>query len=142
MSMATSGAILHMEVQSQEAEKKEWKGGASNKTSQQRMFIEKLMTEYRTGSVKQAILLVTACTYCIYFQPLWEYPICFMRKKIRFYGEGQVEDKRQVFGNCFIYLGPNEQRFIDVFSKFGPIAKRVSTPKQQPINLSLWEVQE
>ena len=115
-------------------------GGNTKNTSLQVMFVAKAIAEYKAGHVSQAILLVTANTTVTWFQPLWDYPICTPYPKIYFFVHGSKEKQRQVFGNVFIYMGRNEQRFIDIFSRFGPISKRVSQPRQQVIPLSLWEV--
>ena len=115
-------------------------GGNTKDTSLQVMFVNKAIKEYKEKRIDQAILLVTANTTVAWFQPLWEYPICTPYPKIRFFVHGSREKQAQVFGNVFVYLGTNEQKFIEVFSKFGPVAKRVSQPKQTVTPLSLWEV--
>lgn len=115
-------------------------GGSTKIKSLQTQFIEKALREYKAGKIHQLMLLVTANTTVKWFLPLWDYPICTPHSKIAFFVLGSKEKQRQVFGNVFVYLGPNEQRFIDIFSQFGTIAKRVSTPKQLVATPSLWEV--
>ena len=84
------------------------------------------------------MLLVTPKTTCSYFKSLWDYPICFADHHVQFHRpDGQTKD--QMFGVCFVYLGTNEDKFIEVFSKFGRIAKAIDTPKVQPVNIRLWE---
>ena|SRR5260221_564802 len=102
-------------------------------------FIFKLIQEHKQGNIKQAILCVTTDTDAKWFIPLWEYPICFADHKVMFHRPG-LSNQGQFFGTSFVYLGPHEQKFIDTFSKFGTIAKRVSTPRQTVTPLSLWEV--
>ncbi len=111
--------------------------------SWQPLFIQKLVREYESGNVEQAILLLLGnAIYKQWFPLLWEYPLCFHETSIAFKRPERKhhDTDRLGFGSIFIYLGANEQRFIDIFSQFGTIAKRVSSPKVQPINLSLWEV--
>jgi hypothetical protein len=117
-----------------------FKGGGDTKDkSLQRMFVDKAIAEYRAGHILQAIVLVTANTTVAWFQPLWNFPICTPYPKIRFFVLGSKEKQAQVFGNCFVYLGSNEQKFIEVFSQFGRIAKAIDTPHQTVVPLSLWE---
>jgi ParB family chromosome partitioning protein len=102
-------------------------------------FVEKLIREFRSGNVKQAVLLVNAKHDLAWFDQLWAFPICFARRKVRFF-RPKIGFESHMFGTCFVYLGPHEQKFIDTFSKFGTIAKRVSQPRQTVQPLSLWEV--
>jgi ParB family transcriptional regulator, chromosome partitioning protein len=113
--------------------------GTTNGQSNQGIWARRLIYEYKSGNVQEAVLLVTAATDMKWFQPLWEYPICFVDHGIYFYRPQSNDDMKHGQGSAFVYLGSNEQRFIEVFSKFGTIAKRVSTPRQTVTPLSLWE---
>jgi DNA N-6-adenine-methyltransferase (Dam) len=101
-------------------------------------FIAKLLNEYRQGNINQAIVCINADTNRLWFQSLWPYLICFSHKKILFSRPGH-EKGHHYFGTCFVYLGSHEHKFIEVFSQFGTIAKRVEVPRAQPLP-SLWEV--
>lgn len=110
-------------------------------------WVEKLLKEYQSGNVIQAILLVTLETHAKWFPPLWQYPICFSDHNVRFYlpygsnktwRPGRMTDSH-MYGTCFVYLGPNEQSFIEHFSQFGRIARAIDTPKPKVVPLSLWE---
>ena len=111
------------------------------------LFVSKLLNEYAIGNVSQATLLINADTNRKWFQALWNYILCFAHRPVHFYKpdiHGDLEkDSRNCsfFGSCFVYLGPNEQAFIENFEDFGTIAKRVSAPRQAITPLSLWEVQ-
>ena len=112
--------------------------------SWQPLFIQKLIEEYTRGNVKQAILLLLGnAMFKQWFPPLWGYPLCFHPTSIAFIRPGRKhhDTDRLGFGSIFIYLGSHEQKFIDVFSRFGTIARRVSAPRQTVQPLSLWEVQ-
>lgn len=100
-------------------------GGSTVVKSLQVQFVEKALEEYRLGHATQIILLVTANTTVRWFQSLWDFPMCTPHGKIGFDVEGMTAKQRQVFGNVFVYLGSNEQRFIEVFSELGVITKRV-----------------
>ena len=103
-------------------------------------WARKLQREYQLGNVEQAMLLISAATKQKWFHELLEYPVCLMLERIFFIRPGKHPEELR-HGNTVVYLGSHEQKFIDVFSKFGTIAKRVSPPKSQPVNLSLWETQ-
>ena len=110
--------------------------GRTNKytSSLQQRFIEKLVRE----DIEQAILLLlgNAC-FRKYFEPLWEYLLCFNQGDIAFFRE-DGENGHFGFGTLFVYIGNNEEKFIEVFSQFGPIVKHVSEIKEQTRELELW----
>ena len=103
--------------------------------SLQKFFIQKLLHEYTLEHVKQAIALVlgNAC-FMQWFQPLWGYSLCFHAGHIPFWRpDGSTSDFG--FGTIFVYLGPHEQKFTEVFSKFGRIVRAIDTrpsPVTQP----------
>jgi hypothetical protein len=101
-------------------------------------FVLKLVDDYERGNITQAVLCVTTDTDAKWFIPLWSYLICFATHKVMFHRPGQ-SNSGQFYGTCFVYLGSNEQAFIDIFSEFGRIAKAIDTPKSKPIMRSLWE---
>jgi hypothetical protein len=106
--------------------------------SYQSLFIEKLLREYQSGNVLEAILLCTSDVDEVWFQPLWHFPICFPDHKVWFYRPG-LPDEKHIMGSAFVYLGHNEQRFIEVFSQFGTIAKRVNPILPSSSPATLWE---
>lgn len=90
-------------------------GGLSN----QQIWSHKLIEQYQAGITTEAILLVNAATGEKWFDPLWSFSLCFSRR-IKFYtAEGKPE--QPTHGNVFIYMGPNVDRFISVFSEIGPV---------------------
>lgn len=109
-----------------------------------KMFTSKLIDEYKAGHVTQAILLSTVQTNSTWFQLLWDYPLCFLSRRLHFNkfvnGRFEVESREShMLGTVFAYLGPSEQKFVEEFSQFGTIAKRVSGPHKEIAPLSLWE---
>jgi hypothetical protein len=112
-------------------------GNAPNGKSNMMLWSARLIEEYACGRVSQAILLSMSNTEASWFAPLWTYPICFPCPRVLFHRpDGKLDHHIQ--GTCFVYLGPNEAKFIDIFSQFGTIAKRVSPPPAKPAMLSLW----
>ena len=103
-------------------------------------FVMKLLWEYQSGAIGQAILLVPATIGTNWFHPLWQYPICFHTGKLNFLSPIKHTCYSHAYGTVLAYLGLKEDRFIKVFQRFGTIAKRVSQPKQPVTPLSLWGV--
>ncbi len=101
----------------------------------------KLVREYQSGNVSEAILLIMAATKQRWFHKLWRMhngPLCFCEKRIMFIrpNKGDRQDLRE--STCFVYLGPNEDRFIEAFSQFGTIVRRVDVPAAKLITSELW----
>jgi ParB family chromosome partitioning protein len=70
----------------------------------------------------QMILLVNAVTDRNWFQPLWKYPICFFRKRIKFINsETMKADSRPTHGNAMVYFGIKPDRFKREFYQYGHI---------------------
>lgn len=120
--------------------------GRTHNKSNIGLFTQRLLYEYKAGNVGQAILLSTPRPDTPWFPSLWDYPICFCEHGIAFYrltGKGDIEiDNRHTghfFGTIFVYLGPHEQKFIEVFSRFGHIARAIDPPQEAIVPLSLWE---
>jgi hypothetical protein len=86
-------------------------------------FATKLVEEYEAGRVEAGILLINAYGFdAKWFQPLWRYVLCFTDHRIVF----TSPDRRTggpANGNLFVYLGPDERRFADVFRQFGHVVR-------------------
>lgn len=109
----------------------------------QGLWINKLVREYQKGNVTQAVLLTTCRPDASWFEQLWEYPICFARRKVGFYTPeaGQIlQEVSHRQGTLFVYFGPNEARFREVFGKFGYIPPLANTPSIKLVTHELWEV--
>lgn len=113
-------------------------GKIHGNTSLMKLFLEKLMRELAAGNVNQAMVLATCDCDEKWFQPLWDGLICFADHAVWFHRPDEPNSK-QFLGTIFAYIGENEQRFIDIFSEFGTVARRVSQPKRAITPLSLWE---
>ena len=57
-----------------------------------------------------------------WFQPLWEYPICFTDHRVTFTSPDRTSGG-PANGNIFVYLGPNAERFAEVFGEYGHIVR-------------------
>jgi ParB family chromosome partitioning protein len=100
-------------------------------------FTRYLLEQYRCGNTTKAILLIPVNTATRWFDALWQYPICFPRFRIRFYNEQGLSDGAS-FGTCFVYLGRHEQRFVEVFQRFGQIVKALNSRPPRPVAQELW----
>lgn len=92
-------------------------GGESNAG----VWARKLIADYRAGNVTEAVFLVNANPERKWFSQLWDFPICFTNHRIQFYTPDGV-GAQPVDGNALVYLGPNIERFVEVFSRFGEVA--------------------
>ncbi len=93
----------------------------------QRIWSQKLIAEYRAGNVMQAIMLCNAQTGEQWFQPLWQYPICFVNHRIPFYTideQGRMVVSKNgksgpTHASCFVYFGAWHHRFEQAFKDIG-----------------------
>lgn len=111
---------------------KEWAGrvwlnppyGREEGGSNQEAWSRRLIEQFEAGITKEAVLLVNANTEAKWFQPLYNYLICFTNHRIRFYNtEGTPSQPTQ--GNAFIYFGNQQERFTELFSQFGVVIRRI-----------------
>jgi hypothetical protein len=88
-------------------------------------FIQRLCDSHSTGLVSSAIALVNSnCTDTAWFQPLFDYPLCFVQGRVDFDTDGRDEDSGPTHGTLFAYLGADVKRFVDRFEAFGPVMSR------------------
>ena len=99
-------------------------------------FMLKLMHHFSRGEIQQAIVCVNADTCRTWFQPLWNGLLCFPSPQVEFLRPDGTRE-HHFYSTVFGYLGTYEQKFIDIFSRFGPVAKRVSPPPTSPTQLLL-----
>lgn len=88
------------------------------------LWTGKLLEEYQAGHVTEAIMTIFANTGTKYFQPLWDYPMCFPIGRIKFINLEKPENSATK-DSVFVYMGPNESRFREVFRAFGPVGRLV-----------------
>ncbi len=87
-------------------------------------WIGKMISEYRAGRMQRGILLVNASTDRKWFQPLWDFPICFTDHRIEFYTPSGTP-RSPVSGNVFVYMGGDVTGFASEFAKHGPVVRRI-----------------
>lgn len=87
-------------------------------------FVAKALQEYEAGNVSAAVLLLSGYSFDTqWFRPLWRYLLCFTDGRIRFYN-ALGEPGRPSTASVFVYLGPDRQRFAEVFGHFGAVVAR------------------
>lgn len=97
----------------------------TNGKSNQELWAKRLITEYQSGNVEQAILLVKSALGYKWFEELWdELPVCFARLRLSFTKSDGNTDGESKHGTALFYLGNDLPQFISVFSRFG----RITTP--------------
>ena len=90
-------------------------------------FIRRLTLEYEAGEVTAAIALVNAhCTDTDWFQPLWNYTLCFTDHRIDFDSGGRAKQTSSTHGSVFAYLGPDTKAFRAAFAEFGAVVRRIA----------------
>lgn len=88
-------------------------------------FIGRLVREHTAGTVPAAIALINAhCTDTNWFQPLWDYHLCFTDHRIDFDSGDRTKTTSSTHGSVFVYLGDNHQAFVREFSPFGAVVRR------------------
>ncbi len=112
---------------------KEWAGrvwmnppyGRDETGSNQDIWTRRLIDHFNAGAVTEAVVLVNASVDTRWFQPLWDFPICFPDHRINFYTSDSIASG-STHGSALVYLGHNEEKFKSVFKQFGPIVRKVS----------------
>lgn len=90
------------------------------------MWVPKAIDEYRKGNIDEAILLLNPMVSQKWFAPLWACPLCFCEQRIKFILPETLEQQEQpMYGNVFVYMGPNPVRFWAVFREFGYVARQI-----------------
>lgn len=84
-------------------------------------WIDKLCFEYQIGNVKQACCITFACTSEAWFQPLFDYPQCYLSPRVNYLGPDGKPVKGCTKGSVVTYLGANVGAFISEFRSMGRV---------------------
>jgi hypothetical protein len=114
--------------------KKTWLGNVwlNPPFSEPKLFIAKIIGEYESGNVNEAIVLTNNSTDSAWGQSLLSrYPVCFVgasngrRSRISFWKETPNKpEPSNRYSQMIFYLGKEPQKFFDVFSEFGSILEQ------------------
>lgn len=86
-----------------------------------KVFIKKLIDEYNKGNTAQACCITFAATSEKWFQPLLQFPQCFLSPRTNYYLPDGSLKRGVTKGSVVTYLGSNTHLFIKYFSAFGVI---------------------
>ena len=101
--------------------------------SNAKVWTEKLLDEWYSRRVSQAVLLVNAVPGQKWFRPLFDFPICFTDHRIRFIdGRTGAIQEQPTHSNAFVYLGTRPEQFAKLFGVFGTIVVRYSQRNYYP----------
>jgi phage N-6-adenine-methyltransferase len=93
-------------------------------------FVAKLIQEFEYGDVRSAIVLLNAnSTETRWWQPLWQYPICFTDHRIKFVSPDGLSESNPTNGSAFVWMGRRSTKlsaFINQFSKWGTVVERAT----------------
>ena len=84
-------------------------------------WIDKLIDEYNSGVVVEAIALVPSRTDTKWFRKLKGFPRCFIWGRLRFSNKTSAA----TFPSMAVYIGENKEQFIKIFGDIGDIYERV-----------------
>jgi ParB family chromosome partitioning protein len=84
-------------------------------------WIEKLRTEYELGDVEQACSICFAATSESWFQPLYDYAMCFLAPRTNYYLPDGTLKPDVTKGSVVTYMGRNVYGFIQAFKSFGRV---------------------
>lgn len=102
--------------------------GKSNGKSNQDVWSNKLISEFRLGNVKEAILLINSTHGYKWYEDLWtKWPICLARNRIKFLfmeGGKMYESGEAKRGQTFLLLSYETttlNRFVETFKSIGRV---------------------
>jgi len=84
-------------------------------------WINKLVSEYKNGNVKQSINICFAATSEGWFRPLHKFPQCYLVPRTNYYLPNGEKKSGVTKGSVVTYMGQNVEKFCEVFSQFGEV---------------------
>jgi DNA N-6-adenine-methyltransferase (Dam) len=82
----------------------------------------KLIKEYESKRVKQAILLIGAKQGYVWFEKIWRaYPVCSLEKRVRFVNQEGEQNGQAKLATTLVYFGQDVERFRETFSDIGRV---------------------
>ncbi len=84
-------------------------------------WTRKLVEEYKSGNVSEAICITFSSMSESWMQPLIEFMQCFPRGRINYRLPNGDKTNSITKGSLLTYMGPNPQKFREVFEKIGTV---------------------
>lgn len=100
-----------------------------NDTAGNAEWIAKLNQEFVEGFIGEALCITYACTSEGWFQPLMQYPQCYLSPRTNYLTPDGKIFKGVTKGSVISYLGSRVEDFNRVFSKLGTIKVKYVTPE-------------
>jgi len=86
-----------------------------------KLWIDKLIDGFTRKHFHEACCITYACTSEKWFQPLFNYPMCFLSPRTNYYLPDGSMLKGVTKGSVVTYLGPRSDRFAYNFSELGQV---------------------
>ena len=100
--------------------------GKGRGRSQQAEFLRKALREYRAGHATEVILLLKAAIGYRWLRKIWCLPHGVLYEKVAFVPGAAQAGSGNPHGSIVVYLGPNVQRFAEVFAEVAAIPGKSS----------------
>ncbi|MBV7328403.1 hypothetical protein KFU94_09110 [Chloroflexi bacterium TSY] len=84
-------------------------------------WIDKLVNEYTLGRIEQACCITFASTSEKWFQPLFNYPQCYLSPRTDYFLPNGTKKKGVTKGSVVTYFGSDLKRFDRIFGKLGRV---------------------
>ena len=84
-------------------------------------WINKLRTEYEIGDVEAACCITFASTSERWFQPLFDYPLCFLHPRTNYLLPDGSLKRGVTKGSVAAYMGANISGFFEAFKPLGRV---------------------
>jgi predicted flap endonuclease-1-like 5' DNA nuclease len=92
-------------------------------------WTSKLLDEYESGRVTEAVLLVRPSAGSKWFQKLTRlFSVCFPDERLKFLDDQRIPQPQPKHGNAIFYLGINCQQFGQVFGTIGSVSSPIKNP--------------
>ena len=89
-------------------------------------YVQKCIQEWADKNVKGAVILVNASTSASWFEPLFEFPICFLSSRVRFdenINGKRVQGSSPRYANAIIWLPDSESPIKMMKEAYGDLGK-------------------
>ena len=87
------------------------------------IWTNKLVSEYQLGNVTEAICITFASMSEKWMQPLIPFAQCFPVGRINYVQQNGAILRGVTKGSVITYIGPNEDKFREIFSQLGQVKK-------------------
>ena len=85
------------------------------------VWINRLIEQFICKNVTEALCITYACTSEAWFQPLLDYPQCFLSPRTNYFTPDGKMKKGVTKGSVITYLGPDIDGFAKIFQSFGVV---------------------